>query len=73
MNLWTDERRMPDILLQLLKVPDLPEDLRKEMLQAYKEVEKCGAVIYPTKARVEYYLHQYQGYLSKLVKRLERG
>ena len=69
---WTDERRMPDMLLQLLSVPDVPEDLRKELSQANKEVEQLGAVTYPTKARVEYYLHQYQDYISELVKKLEK-
>jgi len=72
MKLWTDERKMPNILLQLLEVPDIPEDLQKELLQAYKEVEENSAVTYPTKARVEYYLHQYQEYIAELVKRLEK-
>lgn len=71
-NLWADQRRVPDILLQLLKVNDLPEDLRHEMLQAYKEVEEGGAVTYPTKARVHYYLHQHQEYLGELVKKLKK-
>jgi len=73
MNLyrWTDERRMPDMLLQLLSVPDVPADLRKELLQAYQEIEERGAVTYPTKARVEYYLHQYQDYILELVKKLD--
>jgi len=72
MDVWTDERKMPDILLQLLEVPDIPEDLRKELLQAYKEVEEGGAVTYPTKARVEYYLYQHQEDISKLVKKLKQ-
>ena len=72
MNLWTDERKIPDVLLQLLKIPDIPEDLRKELLQAYKEIDEGGAVTYPTKARVEYYLYQYQEYISELVKKSEK-
>ena len=72
MNLWTDEQRIPDMLLQLLEIPDIPEDLRKELLQAYKEVDEGGAVTYPTKARVEYYLYQHQEYISELVKKLEK-
>ena len=72
MDVWTDERKMPNILLQLLEVPDIPEDLRKELLQAYKEVEEGGAVTYPTKARVEYYLYQHQEDISKLVKKLKQ-
>lgn len=73
MNLyhWDDERRMPDLLLQLLSIPDVPEDLWKELLQAYNEVEEIGAVTYSTKARVEYYLHQYQDYITELVKKLD--
>ncbi len=73
MNLWTDERRIPDMLLQLLKIPDIPEDLRKELLQAYKEVDEGGAVAYPTKARVEYYLYRYQEHISELVKKLGKN
>ena len=72
MNLWIDERKMPDMLLQLLKIPNIPADLRKELLQAYKEVNECGAVTYPTKTRVEYSLHQHQEYISELVKKLEK-
>lgn len=72
MKLWTDEREMPNILLQLLEAPDIPEDLRKELLQAYKEVEEDGAVTYPTKARVEYYVHQYQEYILEFVKKLRK-
>jgi len=72
MNIWTDERKMPDMLLQLLNIPNIPEDLRKELLQAYKEVDEGGAVTYPTKARVEYYLCQYQEYISELVEKAEK-
>ena len=72
MKLWTDERKMPNILFQLLEVPDIPEDLRKELSQAYKEVEEGGAVTYSTKAKVEYYLHQYQEYIAELVEKLEK-
>jgi hypothetical protein len=72
MNLyhWGDERKMPDMLLQPLSIPDVPENLRKELLQAYKEVEEFGAVTYPTKARVEHYLHQYKDYIARLVKQV---
>jgi len=73
MKLWTDERRMPDILLQLLEVPDIPEDLRRELLLAYKEVLEEGAVTYPTKAKVEYYLYQHQEYISELVNQFGDG
>jgi len=69
---WNDERMMPAMLIHLLSFPNVPEDLRKELLQAYKEVEELGAVTYPTKARVEYYLHQYQDYILELVNKLEK-
>jgi hypothetical protein len=72
MVLWTDERKIPDMLLQLLKVPTIPEDLRKQLLQAYKEVDEDGAVTYPTKARVEYYLNKHKEYISELIKKLEK-
>ncbi len=74
MNLyrWTDERKIPNALVELLSVPDVPEDLRQELLKAQKEVEQLGAVTYPTKARVEYYVHQYQEYILELVKKLEK-
>jgi hypothetical protein len=61
---WTNEGEIPSELLKLLKLPNLPKDLQKEILQACEEVEQYGAVTYPTKARVEYYLHQYQDYIS---------
>ena len=72
MVLWTDERKIPDILLQLLKVPNTPEDLWKELLQAYKEIGEDGAVTYPTKARVEYYMNKHKEYISELIKKLEK-
>jgi len=73
MNFWADERRMPDILLQLLNIQDLPEDLRREILRAYNEVEESGAVTYSTKTRVEHYLHKHQQYLSELFEKSEEG
>ena len=68
---WSDERSIPDVLLRLLDSPALPEDLRKEMVQAAMEVEERGAVTYPTKARVEYRLHQHRDLISKLVEELD--
>ena len=69
--LWTDERGVPDVLLNLLGVSGLPEDLRKEILQAVSEVEERGVVTYPTKARVEYYLHHHHDCVLKLVENLD--
>lgn len=67
MPLWTDETSMPAMLLQLLEIPNIPEDLQKELLQVKKEIEERGAVTYPTKARVEYYLYHHRNYLSELL------
>lgn len=63
---WTDERKMPDELVQLLQRDDLPEDLRRELWEACNEIEQYGAVTYPTKARIEYQLHEHSDYLSGL-------
>ena len=69
--LWTDERRIPGVLLKLLDIPALPEDLRQEITQAAVEVEQRGSVTYPTKARIEYYLHQYNECILKLAEELD--
>lgn len=71
MNLWTDERKIPDELLELLKAHNIPKDLHNELLQAFKEVCEYGAVTYPTKARVEYYLSKHRDYLSEFFEKLE--
>ena len=68
---WSDERGIPDVLLRLLGTHSLPEDLRKEIVQAATEVEERGAVAYPTKARVEYYLHQHKDLIGKIVEELD--
>jgi len=57
---WSDERRIPEELVSLLQEPNLPKELRTSILQAINEVEQNGAVTYTTKARVEYYLHQFR-------------
>jgi len=67
MTPWADERKVPEVLLQLLEVPDIPEDLRRELVQACKEVKKGGAVTYPTRARVEYFPHYYHENISALI------
>ncbi len=72
MVLWVDERKVPNILLRLHEIPNIPPDLRKELSQAIKEVDEDGTVTYPTKARVEYYLNKHQEYISELVKKLEK-
>ena len=71
MHLWTDETNIPEWLIYLLGVPSIPEELRTELLQARKEIDERGAATYPTKARVEYYLHHYHDYLSTLLKEPE--
>ena len=64
MNPWSNERMIPDELIQLLSTPGLPDELRGEITQASKELAESGAVTYPTKSRIEYYLHKYQGYIT---------
>jgi len=60
-----------DVLLRLLGTDSLPDDLRKEIVQAATEVEEHGAVSYPTKARVEYYLHQHKDVIAQIVEELD--
>ena len=57
---WSDERKIPEELVSLLQETTLPKELRVSILQAINEVEQNGAVTYTTKARVEYYLHQFR-------------
>ena len=66
MNLWTDENQVPDELLALLDVPEVPSELWKAIIKARDELENEGAVTYPTKATVEYYIHKYHDLLSKI-------
>jgi len=68
MNLWTNERMIPKQLIQLLNAPNLPHELREEIKRASRELEKSGAVTYPTKARLEYYLYKHREYLTALYK-----
>lgn len=73
MNLWTNERMVPNQLIQLLNIPDLPDELREEIKRASRELEESGAVTYPTKARVEHYLYKYREYLTALYKDNQGG
>jgi hypothetical protein len=57
---FTNERKIPHSVLNLLNVPNLPENLREAITQARKELKETGAVSYPTASRVEHYLRQYQ-------------
>lgn len=59
---------IPDELIQLLKIPGLPDELREEITRASSELAESGAVTYPTKARIEHYLHQYREQLTVLYK-----
>lgn len=63
---WYDERQVPSKLLELLDIPDVPNELRAEIMRAKDEVERYGAVNYPTKARIEYYMSKYQDLLDML-------
>jgi hypothetical protein len=64
---WTDETTIPDWVNDLLLVPQLPENLKHDLQKAINEVNELGAVKYPTKARIDYWLHQYHDYLSKIL------
>jgi len=66
MWVWSNECEIPAELLGLLNVQDLPNELRQEIMQAQKEVDSYGAVAYPTKARVEYYMHKYADFIKNL-------
>lgn len=68
---WTNEREVPSELLELLDVPKVPNELRAEIMRASDEVQKHGAVSYPTKARVEHYIHRYQDLLDILLGKKE--
>ena len=64
---WVNEREVPFELLELSDMPTVPNELRAEIIRANDEVDKYGAVNYPTKARIEYYLHKYQDLLDTLL------
>jgi len=64
---WVNEHEIPSKLLELLDIPKVPNELRAEIMRANDEVERYGAVSYPTKAKVEYYMHKYQGLLGTLL------
>jgi hypothetical protein len=59
---FTNERKIPRSILNLLNVPNLPEDLRKAIAQAKDELKETGAITYPTASRVEFYLEQYKSH-----------
>ena len=63
---WTNEREVPAELLSLLNAQGLPDELRREIVQAQKEVDSYGAVAYPTKSRVAYYMHKYADFIESL-------
>lgn len=66
MWIWNNENEVPIELLNLLDVPNLPDELRQEITQSRNEVESYGAVSYPTKARVEFYIHKFADFLENL-------
>jgi len=68
---WVNEREVPSELLELLDISGVPNELRAEIMRANDEVEKQGAVTYPTKARIESYVLIYQALLETLLKNRE--
>jgi len=67
---WTDETRIPDWLDKLLEITDIPLELKEDLLAAKGEVAELGAVNYPTKARIEFWLHQHHEYIANLANTL---
>jgi hypothetical protein len=63
---WINEREVPKELIELLEIPDLPSDFKQEILNARSEVDSQGAVTYPTKARVEFCILKYRGFIESL-------
>jgi len=57
---WINKRKVPSELLELLDIPSVPNELRAEIIRANNEIERYGAVNYPTKAKIEYYLQKYR-------------
>jgi len=64
---WINENEVPPDLLALLDIPETPSELWKEIAKARDEVEQQGAVTYPTKANVEFYIHKYNDLLIGLL------
>lgn len=56
-------------LIGLLDIPDLPDDLRREITLASKELSDRSKITYPTIARIEFYRHKYQAFFDDLKKR----
>ena len=71
---WTNERRMPGELVQILDTPDVPKDLRRELLRAQEELKERGAVSYPIESRIDYYIDKCKDYIATyLSKKNEEG
>ncbi len=60
---WIDEYSIPDWVDKLLKIPDLPM-LKCDLLTAKKEVSEYGVVKYTTKARINYWIHEFYKHLD---------
>lgn len=67
MTSWTDERSMPEELIELMKIPGIPEELRINLENAYKEVNEYAAVTYPTKSRIQFYLNKYSDEIATII------
>ena len=60
------DRQLLDSILPFLDVPDLPEELRREITLAHEEYNERSEITYPTEARIKYYIHQYSDFLKSL-------
>ena len=72
-TLWTDESSIPDWVNELLDIPGIPLVLKNDLFSAKREVEELGVVNYPTKARIEYWLHKYHEYISHIINTNNKG
>ena len=63
--LWTNEREIPIEILELLDDVSAPKELIAEIYKAKDELDDIGAVSYPTKAKIEHYLHKYSETISE--------
>lgn len=60
------DKEFLDSMLPLLAIPNLPDDVRREITLASKEFSERSDITYPTRARIEHYIHQYWSFFEEL-------
>ena len=66
MRFWSNEREVPQEIIDLLELTDLPAELRQAIDSAMCEVAEYGAVTYPTIGNIEFYIfNKYRAYFQK--------